>query len=207
MSAAATASVEPQREGGVGWGMLTAVAGQHDLALAAVEREQELPLDHDTVVERHGSVNGRLHAWGEVDQAGHATVGHMDGGLFWFEEEEGSATKVPSCYHIHTNAAAGESWGSVEMGIIHLVVFGIGDVSFVVHVDGVALGAVDDVGDGLSLHHQPVVVAIVVGNEHALAVLVVRADVPARGAKVLGGEFGDGSFCGRHDGWIEGVEI
>lgn len=37
--------------------VLTHITGQHNLALTAIKREPKLPLDHNTIVKRHSSVN------------------------------------------------------------------------------------------------------------------------------------------------------
>lgn len=36
----------------------THIAGQHDLALTAVERESELPLNDNAVIDGHGPMDG-----------------------------------------------------------------------------------------------------------------------------------------------------
>lgn len=60
---------------------LTHISGQHDLAFATVQREPELSLDDNAVVDRHGTMNGRLHARCEVDQTDDTAVGNVYGRL------------------------------------------------------------------------------------------------------------------------------
>lgn len=60
---------------------LTHVSGQHDLAFATIQREPELSLDNNAVVDRHGTMNGRLHPRCEVNQTDDTAVGNVDGRL------------------------------------------------------------------------------------------------------------------------------
>ena len=129
------------------------VALPHDPRLARVERELELALQHDAVVERHGAVHGRLGAGGEVDHAHDAAVGVVQR---------------------------------------RLVFLGVAEVRVVVEVDGRRGGRVEDVGHGLLVAHDEVVVAAVCGQEHALAVGVVACDVADCAAEARGGEAAGG---------------
>jgi hypothetical protein len=136
-----------------------AVTGKHDLALAAVESEEELALDDDAVVDAHGAVDGALHAGREVNQAGDAAVLDVDRGL---------------------------------------VGGGKGNVLLLVEVDLCALCAVDDVGDGLAVDEELVVVALVVLEKYTLALGVVSGDETPGWSEVLRWEAGEGTLGERH---------
>lgn len=79
-----------------------------------------------------------------------------------------------------------------------LVVPRIDQVLVIVHIHGVLLRTVDDVGYSKALHHDPMMVAVVVDDKDALAFLVVRGDEPPRMTETLGRELGDGSFGRGH---------
>lgn len=89
----------------------------------------------------------------------------------------------------------GESWG-----VSYFMVSGKSHVLVIVQIDFGSLGAVYDVGNGQPIAHDAVVITVIVDNEDALAVFVVRADEPTRGTEPFRGELGDGAFGEyRHD--------
>ena len=75
----------------------------------------------------------------------------------------------------------------------YLILGSESDVNVVGHIYGIPLGAVDDVGHALAVHHDAMVVARVGGYEDAIAGGVVRCYEALAGAEVGGGESGDGS--------------
>lgn len=165
-------------------GFLTHVARQHNLLLAAVQGDLEPALDHHTVVDRQRAVDGRLHTWGEIDEADAATVGDVNGGLCKADVR----VSIERCFGLEL------SWAGLFEGPVYLVVSRVLHVLIVVHVHRVVLGGVDDVGDCLTVDHDPVVVTRIVYEEDALALLVVAGDQAAGKTEAVGGEFGDVSF-------------
>ena len=59
----------------------------------------------------------------------------------------------------------------------YLILFGVLDVHIVVDLYGRHVGRVDNVGDGLLLSHNVVVVAAIGGQEDRLALSIVPGDV------------------------------
>ena len=120
----------------------------------------------------------RFHTGGKVDQTRHGAVGNVDAGL----RPWSLVSLVPSLSH--------RKLLGVDKENSHLVVAGIGDVLFVVHVHRVGGSAVDDVGNALAADHDSVVVAVIVADEDSSAVFVVRGDEASCGTQVVGRELG-----------------
>ena len=153
----------------------------HDPALPTIECDLELTLNHDTVVDGHGAVHGRLDAWRKVDQADHGPIADVEARL-----ESGAWLDLAGPGRLRVALVSREIFA-------YLVLTRVLDVDLVLQVYGIARRTVDDVGDAFATDHYSMVVAIVGCYEDSFAFRVVRGDEALAVAQVVGRELGDGA--------------